>query len=173
MRIITTPMCEDVLKIAGLTNYEVVRPDNIKNADIAILLSETKSDVPKISIKLNTYMQIYESILTISEKFNSSVNYEKIELIQKLIKENSDKKFERQKISVKVYSNFLKETVSDMGFSLNDTDYDYVVCPDYLEDTVTGENLIIIPSHKNVSINIIDRINERYEYLERELCMKQ
>ena len=41
MKIITTPMCEDVLRISGLTEYQVVNPDEIKDADIAILLSET------------------------------------------------------------------------------------------------------------------------------------
>lgn len=174
MKIITTPMCEDILKISGLNDYEVVMPNKIENADLAILLSETYSEVPKLAIKLNTYNQIYESINKICEKFNSTANEEKINIIQKHIRENSDKKENRKNIKVKVYSNFLKETVSDMGFTVCDTDYDYVVCPDYLENNVKNEKKIIsVPSHKNVSTNIIERINERYDYLERELCMKQ
>lgn len=173
MKIITTPMCEDVLRIAGLNDYKVVMPDQIRNADYAILLSETKSEVPKLSIKLNTYSQIYESVTKICEKFNLNADKEKLDIIQEYIKDNSNKKRNRTNITVKVYSNFLKDTIADMGFTVCDTDYDYIVCPDYLADNVTDEeNLIIVPSHKNVSTNIIERITERYTLLERKLCMK-
>jgi segregation and condensation protein B len=173
MNIITTPMCEDVLKISGIADYKVVKPNQIGDADIAVLLSETKSTIPKLSIKLNTYSQLYESINKISDKFNSKANSQDIEYIKELINRNSEKKDERKKIKVKVYSNFLKDTVIDMGFTVCDNEYDYVVCPDYLENTVNNEEkMIIIPSHKNVSTNIIDRITQRYDLLERELCMK-
>lgn len=48
MRIVTTPMCEDILKIAGLTDYEVVAVSQLVNADIAIVLSETKTQLDTI-----------------------------------------------------------------------------------------------------------------------------
>ena len=54
MNIITTPMCEDILKIAGVDDYTVVKPSYIENADVAVVLSETKTDIPKIPVKLKT-----------------------------------------------------------------------------------------------------------------------
>ena len=172
MKIITTPMCEDVLKIAGLTEYEVVEPTKIENADIAILLTETKSDIPKISLKLNTYSQILESVLKIQEKFDTNINENELKIVKKLIKENNEKKDNKKNTKIKVYSNFLKETVHDMGFEISDENYEYIIIPDYM-DIPKEENVIIIPSHKNVSKNIIQRVKERYDLLEREICMKQ
>lgn len=92
MKIITTPMCEDVLRISGLTEYQVVNPDEIKDADIAILLSETRSEIPKLSIKLNTFSQVYESVLKIQSRFNTEINQEEMEIIKNLIDENNEKK---------------------------------------------------------------------------------
>lgn len=173
-KIITTPMCEDVLKIAGLTDYNVVKPGEIKDADLAILLSETETDIPKLSVKLNTYNQVLDSVKLIQEKFDTNVNSSEIKKIEKLAEENNSKRNIRKTIHVKVYSNFLKDTVSDMGFIVTDSGYDFIVCPDYLKDNVKeNEDVVIIPSHRNVTSNIIDRINERYSLLERELCMKQ
>ena len=172
MKIITTPMCEDVLKISGLTDYEVVKPDEIKDADIAILLSETKSEIPKLSIKLNTFSQVYDSILKIQNQFNTDVNTEDIQLIKNLIDENNEKKDNRKNTKVKVYSNFLKDIVLDMGFTIDD-DYDYIVIPDYWESYPDNGECIVVPSHKNVSKNIIERVKDRYDLLERKLCMKQ
>lgn len=174
MKIITTPMCEDILKIAGLKNYQLVKPNEIKDADIAILLSETKSNIPKIPIKLNTYTQVYDSIITLQNKFNTNINEEKIEIIKELIKNNKQKKDKRKNTKVKVYSNFLKDTVEDMGYIINDDDYDFVVMPDYMNTEIEKkENIIKIPSHKNVSEEIIPRLKERYGLLESKLCMQQ
>lgn len=92
MKIITTPMCEDILTIAGLSNYEVVNPKEIKDADIAILLTETKSEIPKLSIKLNTYTQILESVLKVQKKFNTRINNNQLNEVKKLIDENNEKK---------------------------------------------------------------------------------
>lgn len=174
MKVITTPMCEDILKIAGLTDYEVVKPNNIKDADVAILLSETKSDIPKISVKLNTYTQIYDSISLLKEKFNTKIDEKRIKILKELIEDNNQKKDNRKNTKVKVYSNFLKDTVSDMGYTITDSNYDFIIIPDYMDIKLKDtENVIIIPSHKNVSKNIIQRIIKRYELLENKLCMKQ
>lgn len=174
MKVITTPMCEDILKIAGLTDYEVVKPDSIKDADVAVLLSETKSDIPEISVKLNTYRQIYDSIFLLQKKFSTRPDEKRIEILEALIEENNKKRDNRKNIKVKVYSNFLKDTVSDMGYTVTDSDYDFTVIPDYMDTKLKDtENVIIIPSHKNVSKNIIGRIMKRYELLENKLCMKQ
>ena len=174
MKIITTPMCEDVLKIAGLNDYKVVKPTDIKDADFAILLSETKSEIPKISIKLNTYTQLYESILKIEKKFNTTADKESLKKIEKLIDENYQKKVKRRKINVKVYSNFLNDTIEDMGYNICNVNYDYIVIPDYMNIEIENkEQVILVPSHKNVSKDVIQRITNRYELLEKELCMKQ
>ncbi|MBQ6219293.1 MAG: hypothetical protein IJJ47_06130 [Methanosphaera sp.] len=172
MKIITTPMCEDILTIAGLSNYEVVNPKEIKDADIAILLTETKSEIPKLSIKLNTYTQILESVLKVQKKFNTRINNNQLDEVKNLIDENNEKKDNRKSTKVKVYSNFLKETVEDMGFNLCDEEYEYIVMPDYM-DIPEEDNVIIIPSHTNVSKDLLERVKERYDLLERELCTKQ
>ena len=166
MNIITTPMCEDILKIAGVDDYTVVKPSYIENADVAVVLSETKTDIPKIPVKLNTYQQIYDSIFIIKNKFNTNIDEEKIKLIKYLINDNNKKKDNRKNIKVKVYGNFLKDTITDMGYNISDSDYMNI-------EFKNKKNVIIIPSHKNVPKNIIQRIKERYELLESKLCMKQ
>ena len=61
-----------------------------------------------------------------------------------------------------------------MGFTIDDANYDYVVIPDYMEsDMQNSSNIVVVPSHKNVSNNIIERVKERYDFLEMKLCMKQ
>ena len=173
MKIITTPMCEDVLRISGLKDYEVVNPNEIKDADIAILLSETKSEIPKLSIKLNTFTQVYESILKLQKEFDTTIDEEELQIIKNLIDKNNEKKDNRKDTKVKVYSNFLKDIILDMGFTI-DEEYDYVIGPDYMDiDEQNDKNCIIIPSHKNVSKNIVERVKERYDLLERKLCTKQ
>lgn len=174
MKIITTPMCEDILRLSNVEEYEVVTVDRISDADVVITLSETDVDIPKIPVKLNTYTQLLDSINSISERFNTVYDEEKINLIKSLIEDNDKNKYKREDIKVKVYSNFLTDTVEDMGFFITDDDYDYVVVPDYMKDEVDeAENVLIVPSHKNVSFDIIKRINERYQLLESKLCMKQ
>lgn len=173
MKIITTPMCEDVLRLAGVKEYFVVKPDKIEDADVAVLLSETKSDIPKVSVKLNTYTQLYDSILNVCKEFNGNVDEEKLWEIKKYISSNDRKKDYRQSTKVKVYSNFLKDTILDMGFSVVEEDYDFIVVPDYMRvDFDMDEKVVVVASHKNVKKAILERINERYEYLEAKLCMK-
>lgn len=173
MKIITTPMCEDVLEIAGIEEYEVVTPDNIENADVAILLSETRSSIPKISIKLNTFTQLYDSVMKICEEFDTVADENSLSVIRNCIIENDEKKDNRKDTKVRVYSNFLRDTILDMGYTISSEDYDYIVIPDYMDlDIKEDEKLIIIPSHRNVSARIIERIKQRYTLLENKLCMK-
>ncbi|RAP46619.1 MAG: hypothetical protein BZ135_03500 [Methanosphaera sp. rholeuAM6] len=174
MKIITTPMCEDVLKIAGLDNYTVVKPSEIKNADVAILLSETQSDIPKISVKLNTFTQVYESVLKIQKEFDTTINQSQVDVIKNYIDINNEKKDNRKNTKVKVYSNFLRDTLIDMGFTIDDADYECIVVPDYWNNDIDEDKKVItVPSHKNVSRSIIERVKERYDLLEREICTKQ
>ena len=174
MRIITTPMCEDILKIANLEDYEVVNVKDIANADIVVTLSETEVNMPKISVKLNTYSQLLDSINTVSSKFSTECDEDSLNEIKLLIDENNKKKYKRRNIKVKVYSNFLRDTVEDMGFSISEDNYDYIVIPDYMKENFDeSEKIVIVPSHKNVSANIIERIEKRYQLLECKLCTKQ
>jgi segregation and condensation protein B len=84
------------------------------------------------------------------------------------------KKNKNRKIKVKVYSNFLKEIVEDMGFSVVDNNYNFVVYPDYMKNEITDDDIefVEIPSHKSVPLNAIKRVEMRYNILEKKLCMK-
>ena len=53
-----------------------------------------------------------------------------------------------------------------MGFLIVDKNYDYVVYPDYLEIN-NSKPLIKIPSHNFVSKNPFERLEMRYEILEK------
>lgn len=174
MKIITTPMCEDILKIANIDDYKVVNVKDIKDADVVVTLSETRVDMPTIPVKLNTYSQLLDSVNTVSTKFGTKCDEDSINEIKVLIDENNKKKYKRRNIKVKVYSNFLRDTIEDMGFSISKDNYDYTVIPDYMkEDFDESDEIIIVPSHKNVSTNIIERIEKRYQLLECKLCTKQ
>jgi segregation and condensation protein B len=174
MRIITTPMCEDILRIANIPEYEVVKVNEIGNADLVITLSETEVDIPKISVKLNTYTQLLDSIESVSARFNTECDESEIRKIKSLMADNDKNKYKRENIKVKVYSNFLTDTIKDMGFLVTQEDYDYVVVPDYMKDQLDEcDNVIVVPSHRNVSFDIINRIKQRYQLLENKLCTKQ
>jgi hypothetical protein len=168
LKVVTTPMCEEIVKIAGISEYIVSKnPDSVK-ADIAIVLSETEPSIKSIKIKLNTFSQIKESIKAISKEFGTiPLDYK----INNIKKPQEDK---NRKIKVKVYSNFLKEIVEDIGFDIVEENYDFVVYPDYMKDKISENDIktIEIPSHKNVPLNPIKRAEMRYNILEKEVCMK-
>ena len=186
MKIVCTPMCESLLKLAGLDDYIVnLKVDNEKEADFAISLSETKVNMPCLQVKMNTFDQYYESVVSIWElaKENNLNCVEDIrEVLEKQLSSESissiwctyiwtleDSSLHHYKSNtcyrVKVYSNFLKETVQDMGFNIVNVDerVSFVIVPDYLKDTITDEgNVLNIPSHKNVSLDAFERLCERY-----------
>jgi len=168
LKIVTTPMCEEIVKLAGISDYVVSKtPDSVR-ADMAVVLSETELSTKSIKIKLNTFSQIEESIETLSETFGT------IPLDYKLRDSAGSKKNKNRKIKVKVYSNFLKEILEDIGFEIVNEDYDFVVYPDYMKNEIINENVesVEIPSHKNVPLNAIKRAEMRYDILEKKLCMK-
>ena len=168
LKIVTTPMREEIVKLAGITNYVVSKSPDSVEADIAVALSETSLSTKSIKIKLNTFSQIKESIEMLSEMFGTTpLDYE--------IKDTAGSKENKNRnIKVKVYSNFLKEMVEDMGFSVVDENYDFVVYPDYMKSEVMSENIdtVEVPSHKNAPLNAIERVEMRYNILEKKLCMK-
>jgi len=168
-KVVTTPMCEKILQLAGINEYTVTRhPERIKG-DIVITLSETKSFSNSIKIKLNTFSQIKESIERLSEIFETVAQEYKI---------NYSKNSECKKnIKIKVYSNFLKEIIVDMGFKVVHENFDYIVYPDYMKDKIRDEikdnvKVVQIPSHKNAPLDPIERARMRYKVLEKSLCTK-
>ena len=66
-----------------------------------------------------------------------------------------------------MYSEFLKDIVSDMGFDIVSDDYRYVIYPDYLKGEVAeSDNLVEIPSHNEISKNPFKKAELRYGILE-------
>ncbi len=169
MKIVTTPMCEEIVKLAGIKDYNVNKHPTSNDGDLAILLSESKVDMDSIPIKLNTPSQIFESIKKVSEITQNSLGDEDIHTFfddYVLAKKYLNSDFKRH-VNVKVYSQFLKDIVLDMGFNVVSENFDYVVYPDYLENQVVeNENLVEIPSHGGISKNPFERVEVRYAILE-------
>ena len=164
-KIITTPMCEEIVKLAGIDDYIIDKnPDNHKG-DLAIVLSESSVEMDSIAIKINTAGQIFESIKLISKDMPDEEIlsfFKDYPLCRKYL--NSSFKWD---INVKVYSEFLKDIVLDVGFNIVSKDFDYVIYPDYLKNKVEeSENLVEIPSHNNVSKNPFKKAELRYAILE-------
>jgi segregation and condensation protein B len=169
MKIVTTPMCEEIVKLAGIEEYVVNKFPKSDDGDLAILLSESKVEMDAIPIKINTASQIFESIREVSKVAGNELSEEKIfsyfedyELCRKYL--NSD--FKRD-VNVKVYSEFLKDIVEDVGFNIVSNDFDYAVYPDYMKDKVAeDENTVEIPSHNSISKNPFEKAELRYSILE-------
>lgn len=169
MKIVTTPMCEEIVKLAGIEDYAVNKFPTADDGDFAILLSESSVEMDCLSIKINTSTQIFESIREVSRLTGHELGDSEIleffgdyELCRKYL--NSD--FKRD-IKVKVYSEFLKDIVSDVGFIIDAENFDFVIFPDYLKKEVEeSENLVEIPSHNSISKNPFDKAELRYGILE-------
>ncbi|BDZ69694.1 hypothetical protein [Methanobacterium petrolearium] len=184
MNIFTTPMCQEVVRLAGVLEYTVKTDNNFEGADLAIVLSETETKIHALKIKLNTFKQIYESI----DKISNVLGTEKLDTGEfkayylNYGNPKGDGCDERKKIKVKVYSNFIRDIVEDMGFVLVEDEPDFVVFPDYLKDDFNqdfmkeiefmGSRAVELPSHKNAPKNPLERAQLRYHILEKRLCMK-
>ena len=211
MIVVTTPMCRQIVEWAGLKEFKVNKFPDEEEGDFAILLSESKVKMDSMAIKINTFGQIKESIKTVSNALfeknliEKAIGDEEIEAIfndykgdveyalldedefNKIRKSCNDKR-------VKVYSEFLKDIVSDIGLDVIDfkydkngkdgdnedlgMDFDYLVYPDYLEEEVLKrENLesnefkaIKILSHNNISKDPILKAESRYAVLIESLA---
>ena len=121
MKIVTTPMCEDVLRLAGINEFDVNSDPDSTDSDIAIVLSETHTNMKSVKMKLNTFSQIKDSVGMLREMFDTdTVEYDH--------QDNVFREFNRsvnRKVKVKVYSNFLKEIVNDLGYTLVSEDQHY------------------------------------------------
>ena len=74
MRIVTTPMCEEVVKLAGIKDYKVNKNPDLEKGDLAILLSESKIKMDSLPIKLNTPKQLFQSIHEDGKDYNFIVS---------------------------------------------------------------------------------------------------
>lgn len=170
MKIVTTPMCEKVVRLAGIKDYIVNKNPDLENADLAILLSESKVEMDSLPIKLNTPSQLFESIKKVSKLKKKLSDAEILEFFEgydlclKYLENH-----ENSHVKVNVYSNFLKDIVLNMGFEITSKNYDYVIYPDYLADKLEdgAYQLVEIPSHTVVSKNPFQRIEARYAILEK------
>lgn len=211
MIVVTTPMCKQIVEWAGLKEFKVNKFPDEEEGDFAILLSESKVKMDSLAIKINTFSQIKESIKIVSKALfernliEKAIGDEEIESIfndyeddvgyalldenefNEIRKSNNDKK-------VKVYSEFLKDIVLDIGADVIDftydkngydedkandlgIDFDYLVYPDYLEgEVLKRENpesdefkLIKILSHNNISKDPILKAESRYATLIEEM----
>jgi segregation and condensation protein B len=169
MKIVTTPMCEEIVRLAGISDYAVNKFPTENDGDFAILLSESKVEMDSLAIKVNTSQQIFESIVEVSKIAGNRLGDEEIMAFfedYELCKKYLNSSFERD-VNVKVYSEFLKDIVSDVGFSIVSDDFDYVIYPDYLKDKVSEtDNLVVIPSHNDISKNPFKKAELRYSILE-------
>ena len=169
MKIVTTPMCEEIVKLAGIKEYKVNKFPDEEEGDLAILLSESKVKMDSLPIKINTATQIFESIKKVSKIAGKELGDDDVieffadyGLCRKYLNSN----FKRD-INVKVYSEFLKDIVSDVGFNIVSDNFDYVIYPDYMKDNVVENvNLVEIPSHNGISKNPFKKAELRYGILE-------
>lgn len=169
MKIVTTPMCEEIVKLAGITGYAINKFPQKEDGDMAILLSESKVDMPALRIKINTPSQIFKSIKQVSKLAGTDLDdetimsfFEDFKTCKKYLESNS-----KNDINVKVYSEFLKDIVLDMGFNIVSDDFKYLIYPDYLKDSVIEtDGLVEIPSHNEISKNPFEKAELRYSILE-------
>lgn len=169
MKIITTPMCEEIVRLAGITDYTVNKFPDEEDGDLAIVLSESKVEMDSLAIKINTPSQIFESIKEVSKLTGSELSDDEIieffsdyELCRKYLNSHPT-----HDIDVKVYSEFLKDIVNDIGFNIVSDNFKHVIYPDYLKDKVTeADNLVEIPSHNDISKNPFKKAELRYAILE-------
>ena len=211
MIVVTTPMCKQIVEWAGLKEFKVNKFPDEEEGDFAILLSESKVKMDSLAIKINTFRQIKESIKTVSkalfeknliekaiadEGIESIFNDYKDDVEYALLDENEFNEIRKSHNDkkVKVYSEFLKDIVLDIGADVIDftydkngndedkandlgMDFDYLVYPDYLEEEVLKrENLksnefkvIKILSHNNISKDPILKAESRYATLIEEM----
>ena len=169
MKIITTPMCEEIVKLAGISDYTINKFPDEEDGDLAIVLSESKVEMDSIPIKINTPSQIFESIKKVSKIGGNELSDEDILVFfsdYKLCEKYLNSNFKRD-VNVKVYSEFLKDIVLDLGFNIVSEYFDYVIYPDYLKNNVIeNENLVEIPSHNSISKNPFEKVELRYAILE-------
>jgi len=167
-------MCEDVLNLAGIKEFDVNSDPDSTDSDIAVVLSETNTIMKSVKVKLNTFTQIKNSVEMLRDMFETDIDeYDPQDYIFSEFNRSLNRK-----IKVKVYSNFLKDIVNDLGFTLVTGNHHYLVYPDYIKNELfdeiitMGDRAVEVPSHKNAPKNPLKRAEIRYKLLEKKLCTK-
>jgi segregation and condensation protein B len=177
LRIVTTPMCSEIMELAGVSDYIISEDPDSEEGDLVVVLSETKTQIPALRIKLNTFNQIEDSISMIAAELGTKATSLPGDWVRKE-NDSEQMRHERKKIKVKVYSNFLREIVEDMGYTVVETQAEFLVYPDYMKDKINheiasmGDRTLGIPSHQNAPLKPLERAKMRYNILERKLCTK-
>ena len=197
MIVVTTPMCRKIVEWAGLNEFKVNKFPDEEEGDLAILLSESKVHMNSLPSKIKTFSQIKESIKVVSnclfenDLIDRAICDDEIEVIFNNYKETDDINYAllddeelediRQSLKdkkVKVYSQFLKDIVLDIGATVIDftydkndfrydendfksdnddsngleMDFDYLVYPDYLEEEVLKRENLVSGDFKPIKI---------------------
>jgi len=75
MKIATTPMCQEILRLAGVSQFQIIKEGVYRDVDVAVVLSETKAhdntSTEFIKLKLNTFNQIENSIKLVSNRLGT------------------------------------------------------------------------------------------------------
>jgi len=180
MRIVTTPMCKGILDIVGVRDYIVSRNPDSLDPDLAITLSETRTRSRAIRLKLNTFPQIKDSLSLVFETIKRLSPYKlkygsfseiKFTVCSPWWDKPQTLKEKNKNIKVKVYSNFLKDIIKDMGYTISKENPDYIVYPDYMQ-IKEDKKTVKVPSHYNLPLDPVKRALLRYRILENRLCMK-
>ena len=138
MKIVTTPMCEDLVKLVGIKNYKVNKHPNKNDGDLAILLSESK-------VEIVSFFDNYP----LSKKYlnNNVKNSIHIKVYSNFLKDTAESMgftIDDENYDYVVYPDYLADEVQ------NET-----------------QTLIEISSHNFVSKNPFVRLEKRYEILEK------
>jgi len=174
-----TPMYESLMKLCGIQDYEVVNPYNpdeeerkrIQNLGVLVISKGYEERVRQyfdgrvIEVSAVTFEDIINSIKLLAEYGSLRKVKESIEHISELRDEYIEKTYS---ITTRVFpmtemiakmANELKLAVSPDGVS---------IAPDYgisSKGEEIGKAEILIPTHKNAEIDVLDRVCQRYDVL--------
>jgi hypothetical protein len=177
MKIVTTPMCKEILEIIGIKEFKVNKNPDDEKGDLAILISnEKKVKMNSLILKLNTFKQIKESTFEVlryldfdelkSEDEIKKFFYE-IEKENKWFNKNEREKLieKNSNIKINVYTIFLKEIVEDMGFKILNLDIFKLDSKKHkeilLDDLISIEkdsdiDFLIFPDYFNINISYLN-----------------
>jgi hypothetical protein len=176
MKIVTTPMCKEILEIAGVKEFKVNKNPDEEEGDLAILISSEKVKMNSLILKLNTFKQIKESTFEIIRyldfdeiKSEDEIKkfFLKIEKENKWFNENEREKLieKNSNIKVKIYTIFLKEIVEDMGFKILNLDifkldskkHKEILFDDLINIEKNNDcDFLIFPDYFNINISYLN-----------------
>jgi hypothetical protein len=176
MKIVTTPMCKEILEIVGVKEFKINKNPDEEDGDLAILISNEKIKMNSLILKLNTFKEIKESTFKILKYLNldelkseSEINnfFLEIEKEHKWFDKNKKGKLREKNsnIKVKVYTIFLKEIAEDMGFKILNLDifkldpkkHEEILLDDLLSIKKDPDfDFLIFPDYFNINISYLN-----------------